>query len=221
MSAAFALVARDVRMAWRHPNEIATILAFFVIAASLFPFGIGPEPQILARVAIGIVWVTALLACLMSLDRLFQAEAEDGSLDLLVTAPAPLELLALAKVAAQWITTALPLIAISPIVATMLHLPADGYATLLLTLVLGTPGLSLFGGIGAALSVNARRGGALLALIVLPLTVPILIFAVAAVDAAIAGLSPRPHLFLLAGLSVFALTIAPFAMAASLRQAAE
>jgi heme exporter protein B len=221
MSAALALIARDLRLAWRHPHEIVTILAFFVVASSLFPFGIGPEPQILARVAMGIVWVVALLASLMSLERLFQAEADDGSLDLLVAAPAPLELLALAKVAAQWLTTALPLIATAPLVATMLQLPAEGFGTLMLTLILGTPGLSLFGGIGAALSVGARRGGALLALIVLPLVVPILIFAVAAVDAAVAGLSPRPHLLLLAGSSVFALTLAPFAMAAALRQAAE
>ncbi|MCM0021800.1 MAG: heme exporter protein CcmB, partial [Tagaea sp.] len=168
-----------------------------------------------------IVWVVALLASLLSLERLFQAEADDGSLDLLVASPAPLELLALGKVAAQWLTTALPLIATAPLVATMLQLSPEGLATLMLTLILGTPGLSLFGGIGAALSVGARRGGALLALIVLPLVVPILIFAVAAVDAAIAGLSPRPHLLLLAGLSVFALTVAPFAMAAALRQAVE
>jgi heme exporter protein B len=221
MNAALALIARDIRLAWRHPHEIVTILAFFVVAASLFPFGIGPEPQILARVSMGVVWVVALLASLLSLERLFQAEADDGSLDLMVLAPAPLELLALAKVVAQWLTTALPLIAVAPLVATMLQLPAEGFATLMLTLILGTPGLSLFGGIGAALSVGARRGGALLALIVLPLVVPILIFAVAAVDASIAGLSPRPHLFLLAGLSVFALTLAPFAMAASLRQATE
>jgi heme exporter protein B len=221
MNAALALIARDIRLAWRHPHEIVTILAFFVVASSLFPFGIGPEPQILARVSMGVVWVVALLASLLSLERLFQAEADDGSLDLMVLAPAPLELLALAKVVAQWLTTALPLIAVAPLVATMLQLPAEGFATLMLTLILGTPGLSLFGGIGAALSVGARRGGALLALIVLPLVVPILIFAVAAVDASIAGLSPRPHLFLLAGLSVFALTLAPFAMAASLRQATE
>ncbi len=221
MNAAFALIARDLRLAWRHPHEIVTILAFFVVASSLFPFGIGPEPQILARIAMGVVWVVALLATLVSLERLFQAEADDGSLDLLAGSPAPLELLTLAKVAAQWLTTAVPLIATAPIVATMLQLPPEGYATLMLTLILGTPGLSLFGGIGAALSVGARRGGALLALIVLPLVIPILIFAVAAVDAAIAGLSPRPHLFLLAGLSVFALTLAPFAMAAALRQAVE
>ena len=221
MNAAYALVARDVRLALRTPAETLTILAFFAIAATLFAFGIGPEPQALARVATGIVWVVALLACLMSLDRLFQSEADDGGLDQLVLAPAPLELLVLAKCLAQWLTTALPLIVVSPVVATMLNLPDAAYGTLLLSLLLGTPALSLFGAIGAALSVGARKGGALLALIVLPLYVPVLIFAVAAVEAAVAGLSPRPHLFLLAGLGVFALTLAPFAAAAALRQASE
>jgi heme exporter protein B len=221
MNAAFALIVRDVKLALRTPAETLTILAFFVIAATLFAFGIGPEPQVLARVAVGIVWVVALLACLLSLDRLFQSEADDGSLEQLVLAPAPLELLALAKCAAQWLTTALPLIVVSPLVAMMLQLPAEAYGTLLATLVLGTPTLSLMGGIGAALSVGARKGGALLALIVLPLYVPVLIFSVAAVEAAVAGLPVRPHLFLLSGLGMFALTLAPFAMAASLRQASE
>jgi heme exporter protein B len=221
MNAAFALIVRDVKLALRTPAETLTILAFFVIAATLFAFGIGPEPQVLARVAVGIVWVVALLACLLSLDRLFQSEADDGSLEQLVLAPAPLELLALAKCAAQWLTTALPLIVVSPLVAMMLQLPAEAYGTLLATLVLGTPTLSLMGGIGAALSVGARKGGALLALIVLPLYVPVLIFSVTAVEAAVAGLPVRPHLFLLSGLGMFALTLAPFAMAASLRQASE
>jgi heme exporter protein B len=221
MNAAFALIVRDVKLALRTPAETLTILAFFVIAATLFAFGIGPEPQVLARVAVGIVWVVALLACLLSLDRLFQSEADDGSLEQLVLAPAPLELLALAKCTAQWLTTALPLIVVSPLVAMMLQLPAEAYGTLLATLVLGTPTLSLMGGIGAALSVGARKGGALLALIVLPLYVPVLIFSVAAVEAAVAGLPVRPHLFLLSGLGMFALTLAPFAMAASLRQASE
>lgn len=221
MSAALALVARDVRLALRTSAETLTILAFFVIAATLFAFGIGPEPQALARVATGIVWVVALLACLISLDRLFQAEADDGSLDQLVLAPAPLELLVLAKCLAQWLTTALPLVVVSPLVATMLQLSPHGYATLLASLLLGTPSLTLFGAVGAALAVGARKGGALLALIVLPLYVPVLIFAVAAVEASIAGLSPRPHLFLLAGLAVFALTLAPFAASAALRQASE
>lgn len=221
MNAALALVARDVRLALRTPAETLTILAFFVIAATLFAFGIGPEPQALARVATGIVWVVALLACLISLDRLFQAEADDGSLDQLVLAPAPLELLVLAKCLAQWLTTALPLVVVSPLVATMLQLSPHGYATLLASLLLGTPSLTLFGAVGAALAVGARKGGALLALIVLPLYVPVLIFAVAAVEASIAGLSPRPHLFLLAGLAVFALTLAPFAASTALRQASE
>lgn len=221
MNAALALIARDIRLALRTPAETLTILAFFVIAATLFAFGIGPEPQVLARVAVGIVWVVALLAGLLSLDRLFQAESDDGSLELLVLAPAPLELLALAKCAAQWLTTFVPLILISPLVATMLQLPGDAYVTLLATLLIGTPTLSLLGGIGAALAVGARKGGALLALIVLPLYVPVLIFAVAAVEASVAGLSARPHLFLLGGLRFFAVTLAPFAMAVSLRQASE
>jgi heme exporter protein B len=221
MNAALALIARDAKLALRTPAETLTILAFFVIAATLFAFGIGPEPQVLARVAVGIVWVTALLAGLLSLDRLFQAEADDGSLELLVLAPASLELLALAKCAAQWLTTFVPLILVSPLVATMLQLPADAYATLLVTLLIGTPTLSLFGGIGAALAVGARKGGALLALVVLPLYVPVLIFAVAAVEASVAGLPVRPHLFLLGGLAFFALTLSPFAMAAALRQASE
>jgi len=219
MNAALALVARDLRLALRNVGETLTVLAFFVVAATLFPFGIGPEPQILARVAVGIVWVVALLASLLPLERLFQAEADDGGLEQLLLAPAPLELLALAKCAALWVTTGLPLVLLSPLVALMLQLPDEGYRVLLASLLLGTPSLALMGGIGAALSVGARKGGALLALIVLPLLIPVLIFAVAAVEAQIAGLSPRPHLFLLAGLAVFSLTIAPFAMAASLRQA--
>jgi heme exporter protein B len=220
MSAAFALLRRDLSLALRNVGETLTVLAFFVIAATLFPFGIGPEPQILARVATGIVWVVALLASLLPLERLFQAEADEGGLDQLLLAPAPLEALALAKCAALWIGSALPLIAVSPIVATMLQLPSEAYGTLLASLLLGTPSLALLGGIGAALAVGARKGSALLALIVLPLAIPVLIFAVAAVEAQIGGLSVRPHLFLLAGFAVFWLTVAPFAMAAALRQAA-
>ena len=220
MSAAFALLRRDLSLALRNVGETLTVLAFFVIAATLFPFGIGPEPQILARVATGIVWVVALLASLLPLERLFQAEADEGGLDQLLLAPAPLEALVLAKCAALWIGSAVPLIAVSPIVAAMLQLPSEAFGTLLASLLLGTPSLALLGGIGAALAVGARKGSALLALIVLPLAIPVLIFAVAAVEAQIAGLSVRPHLFLLAGFAVFWLTVAPFAMAAALRQAA-
>ncbi|MCA3262253.1 MAG: heme exporter protein CcmB [Telmatospirillum sp.] len=220
MSATLALLRRDLSLALRNVGETLTVLAFFVIAATLFPFGIGPEPQILARVATGIVWVVALLASLLPLERLFQSEADEGGLDQLLLAPAPLEALVLAKCAALWIGSALPLIAVSPIVATMLQLPTEAYGTLLASLLLGTPSLALLGGIGAALAVGARKGSALLALIVLPLAIPVLIFAVAAVEAQIGGLSVRPHLFLLAGFAVFWLTVAPFAMAAALRQAA-
>jgi heme exporter protein B len=220
MSAAFALLRRDLSLGLRNVGETLTVLAFFVIAATLFPFGIGPEPQILARVATGIVWVVALLASLLPLERLFQAEADEGGLDQLLLAPAPLEALVLAKCAALWIGSAVPLIAVSPIVAAMLQLPSEAFGTLLASLLLGTPSLALLGGIGAALAVGARKGSALLALIVLPLAIPVLIFAVAAVEAQIAGLSVRPHLFLLAGFAVFWLTVAPFAMAAALRQAA-
>ncbi len=220
MSAALALLRRDLSLALRNVGETLTVLAFFVIAATLFPFGIGPEPQILARVATGIVWVVALLASLLPLERLFQSEADEGGLDQLLLAPAPLEALVLAKCAALWIGSAVPLIAVSPIVATMLQLPSEAYGTLIASLLLGTPSLALLGGIGAALAVGARKGSALLALIVLPLAIPVLIFAVAAVEAQIGGLSVRPHLFLLAGFAVFWLTVAPFAMAAALRQAA-
>ena len=220
MSAALALLRRDLALGLRNLGETLTVLAFFVIAATLFPFGIGPEPQILARVATGIVWVVALLASLLPLERLFQSEADEGGLDQLLLAPAPLEALALAKCAALWIGNALPLIAVSPIVAAMLQLPSEAYGTLIASLLLGTPSLALLGGIGAALAVGARKGSALLALIVLPLAIPVLIFAVAAVEAQIGGLSVRPHLFLLAGFAVFWLTVAPFAMAAALRQAA-
>ncbi|MFN8703808.1 MAG: heme exporter protein CcmB [Rhodospirillales bacterium] len=220
MSAAFALLRRDLSLSLRTGGETLSVLGFFVIAATLFPFGIGPEPQILARVATGIVWVVALLASLLPLERLFQAEADEGGLDQLLLAPAPLEALVLAKCAALWIGSAVPLIAVSPIVAAMLQLPSEAFGTLLASLLLGTPSLALLGGIGAALAVGARKGSALLALIVLPLAIPVLIFAVAAVEAQIAGLSVRPHLFLLAGFAVFWLTVAPFAMAAALRQAA-
>jgi heme exporter protein B len=215
-----AIIARDLRLAWRAPADSGTVIAFFVLAVILFPFGVGPEPQILARIAVGIIWVTALLACLLSLERLFQLEAEDGSLDLLVLSPAPLELLVFGKCVAHWLTTGLPLIAVSPLLALLLNLHVDGYAALLLALALGTPTLSLIGAIGAGLTLGTRRGGALLPLLVLPLYIPVLIFGVAAVEAAVAGLPARPHLLLLGGLLALGLPLAPIATAAALRQAA-
>lgn len=221
MSGVLALLRRDLRLALRTPAESATVVLFFVLAAMLFPLGIGPEPNLLALVAGGVIWVMALLASLLSFERLFQLDAEDGSIDLIALSPAPLELLVLGKCVAHWLVTGLPLVIVSPLLGLFLNLPVEAYPVLLLALALGTPTLSLIGAIGAALTLGARRGGVLLALLILPLYIPVLIFGVAAVEAAIAGLTPRPHLFLLGGMLALSLSMAPFASAAAIRQALE
>jgi heme exporter protein B len=221
MSAVLALMRRDLRLALRTPGDSATVVLFFVLACVLFPLGIGPEPNILARVATGVIWVMALLASLLSFERLFQLDAEDGSLDLIALSPAPLEFLVLGKCAAHWLITGLPLIVVSPLLGVLLNLPAEAYLTLLAALALGTPIVSLIGAIGAALTLGARRGGVLLPLLILPLYVPVLIFGVAAVEASVAGLSPRPHLLLLGGILALSLPLGPFAGAAAVRQALE
>jgi heme exporter protein B len=215
------ILLRDLRLAFRQGMDAFMAVTFFVIAGALFPLGVGPEPAVLARIAGGVIWVTALLAVLLSLDRLFQQDFDDGSLDLLVLAPMPLEATVMAKAAAHWLTTGLPLIAASPVLAVLLNLPAAGYPVLLAAMALGTPSLSLIGAIGAALSLGARRGGVLMSLLVLPLYVPVLIFGVAAVDAATLGLSAQPHLLLLGAILAAALPLAPWAAAAALRQATE
>ncbi|HEX6978003.1 MAG TPA: heme exporter protein CcmB [Alphaproteobacteria bacterium] len=221
MTSALALLRRDLRLALRTPGDSATVVLFFVLTAVLFPLGVGPEPNILARIAVGVIWVTALLASLLSFDRLFQLDAEDGSLDLIALAPAPLELLVLAKCVAHWLVTGLPLIIVSPLLAVFLNLPGEGYPVLLLALAIGTPTLSLVGAIGAGLTLGARRGGVLLPLLVLPLYVPVLVFGVAAIEAAVAGLPARPHLLILGGLLALSLPLAPVATAAAIRQALE
>ena len=217
----FAIVGRDLRLAGRWGSDTVMVLVFYVLAVILFPFGIGPETAILTRVAAGIVWVTALLAAMLSLERLFLADFEDGSLDGLALTPLLLEAVVLAKCLAHWLTTGLPLVAVAPLLAMLLNLEPAGYATLLLAMLIGTPTLSLIGAIGAALALGARRGGALLSLLVLPLYVPVLIFGVAAVDAAIAGLSAEPHLLILAAFFLAALALSPWATAAAVRQALE
>ncbi|MGQ0662299.1 MAG: heme exporter protein CcmB [Pseudomonadota bacterium] len=217
MTAFLAIVGRDLRLAWRAPGDSLTAVLFFVLCGVILPLGVGPEPEMLARISTGIVWVTALLACLLSLDRLFQQEAEDGSLELIVLAPAPLELLVLGKCLAHWMTTGLPLIAASLPMGLLLNLPGDGYLMLWLSLLLGTPTLSLIGAVGAGLTLGARRGGVLLPLLVLPLYIPVLVFGVAAVEAAITGLAARPHLLALGGLLALGLPLAPVATAAALR----
>ena len=196
-------------------------VGFFVIAATLIPLGVGPEPEVLARIAAGLVWVMALLAALLSLDRLFQADYEDGSLDLLLLAPGQAEVMVLGKVAAHWLTTGLPLILCVPLLALLLRLPLEALPSLLAAMLLGTPVLSLLGAVGAALALGARRGGALTSLLVLPLYVPVLIFGVAAPEAAVADLAIRPHLLILGGLFSAALALSPFAAASALRLAAE
>jgi heme exporter protein B len=221
MSIFLAVLRRDLRLALRSPAESLMTVGFFVIAATLIPFGVGPEAEVLARIAAGLVWVMALLAALLSLDRLFQSDFEDGSLDLLLLSPGQAEVMVLGKVAAHWLTTGLPLIVTVPLLALLLQLPLVALPALLAAMFLGTPVLSLLGAVGAALALGARRGGALTSLLVLPLFVPVLIFGVAAPEAAVADLAIRPHLLILGGLLVAALVLSPWASAAALRLAAE
>ena len=221
MSGFAALLTRDLRLAFRQGGDVANVVAFFALAVILFPFGVGPDPDLLARIAAGVLWVTALLAALLSLERLFDADYQDGSLEALSLMPVPLEIQVLAKCAAHWLTTGLPLTIIAPLLALVLHFDAAGYPALIAALLLGTPVLSLIGAIGAALTLGARRAGVLLSLLILPLYIPVLIFGVAASEAAALGLESRPHLLLLAALLAGSLALAPWAAAAALRQALE
>ena len=221
MSAFLTMVRRDLNLAFRQGFDSLMVVTFFIIAVVLFPFGVGPEPNTLARIAAGTIWVAALLASMLSLERLFQTDYEDGSLELLALAPVPLEVTVLAKVAAHWITTGLPLIVTAPLLAVLMQLPDAGYLVLIGALALGTPALSLIGAVGAALILGSRRGGVLLSLLVLPLYIPVLIFGVSAVDAAIVDMTVRPHLLILGAMFVGALALTPWAAAAALRQALE
>ena len=216
-----AIIGRDLRLAWRQGSDTLMVLVFFVLTVILFPFGVGPSPETLSRIAPGILWVTALLASMLSLERMFAADYEDGALEWLALAPVPLELTVLGKCLAHWLTTGLPLVVAAPVLGLLLNLDAGGYGAMILAMALGTPALTLIGAIGAALTLGARRGGVLLSLLVLPLYIPVLIFGVGSVDAAIFGLGATPRLLILAGFSLFALALAPFAAAAALRQALE
>ncbi len=219
LSAALVVVGRELRLAFRHGLDSLMALVFFVLAVILFPFGVGPEADLLARIAGGVIWVAALLAALLALDRLFQADYEDGTLELLALGPAPLFIIALAKIAAHWLITGAPLLIAAPVLALILHLDARAYGALLASLALGTPVLSLIGGVGAALVLGTRRAGVLLALLVLPLYIPVLIFGVAAVDAAGLGFPVRPHLLILTAFLLAAVVLAPWAAGAALREA--
>jgi heme exporter protein B len=221
MAPFFGLVRRDLRLSFRQGGEIGLVLGFFVLAVVLFPFGVGPEPELLRRIGAGIIWVAALLAAVISLDRLFAADHADGSLDLIALSPLPLEAAVLAKALAHWLTTGLPLTVLSPLLAIFVQLDPGALPILMLGLLIGSPVLSLFGTIAAALTLGARRPGVLVSLLVLPLYLPPLIFGTGAVEASLTAESGHADLLLLAAMSVAAIPLSPLAAAAALRQALE
>lgn len=216
-AAFFSILKRDLTLAYRHRAEIINPLLFFIIVVSLFPLAISPESKLLRIIAPGVIWVAALLAAMLSLDNLFRSDFEDGTLEQLALTVHALPLLVLAKVCAHWLITGLPLILLAPLLGVLLFLPHDAMLTLVLTLVLGTPILSLVGAIGVALTVGLRRGGILLSLLVLPLYIPVLIFASNAVTVASSGFPVAGQLYFLAALFTLSLTLSPFATAAALR----
>jgi len=212
-----ALLARDLRLAVRAGGGFGLGLAFFLIVVTLVPFGVGPRTQLLAAIAPGILWLGALLACLLSLDRIFALDWEDGSLDLLATAPLPMEGAVSVKALAHWLTTGLPLVLAAPVFALLLSLPAAGYGPMVLSLLLGTPALSVIGTFGAALTVGLKRGGLLLSLLVLPLYMPTLIFGAEMARRGAEGLDYSTPLLMLAGITCGTIALLPFASAAVLR----
>ncbi|MGR3570372.1 heme exporter protein CcmB [Brevirhabdus sp.] len=212
-----SLLLRDLRLAVRAGGGFGLGLAFFLIIAVLMPFAVGPDARILSRIAPGILWTGALLSCLLSLDRMFQLDYEDGSLDLLATSPLPLEGAVALKALAHWLTTGLPLTLVAPVLGVMLNLPGAGYPWLLISLGVGTPALSLIGAFGAALTVGLRRGGLLLSLLVLPLYVPTLIFGAETLRRGAEGLPTQTALLFLGALTLGALALLPPAAALALR----
>lgn len=211
------VVRRELMIAFRRQAEIFNPLWFFIIVITLFPLGVGPEPNLLARIAPGIVWVAALLAALLSMERLFRDDYVDGSLEQMLMMPTPLPVLAFAKMVAHWFLTGVPLLLISPLLAILLSLDWATWKAVVLTLLLGTPTLSFLGSIGVALTVGLRKGGVLLSLLILPLYIPVLIFATSAIDAASLGMPYNGQLALLGAMLAGSATLSPFAVAASLR----
>lgn len=212
-----ALLLRDLKLATRAGGGFGLGLAFFLIVCTLVPFGVGPQAEMLSRIAPGILWVGALLACLLSLDRVFALDFEDGSLDLLATAPLPLEGAVAIKAAAHWSTTGLPLVVAAPLFGMLLHLPAQAVPYLLISLLIGTPALSMLGAFGAAITVGLRRGGLLLSLLVLPLYVPTLLFGAEAVRRGAAGMDATTPLVFQAAITLLTCALIPFAAAAAIR----
>ena len=211
------VIARDLTLAWRRRADVFTSMIFFVIVASLFPLGIGPEPKLLLAIGPGVVWVAALLASMLALSRLFASDYADGTLEQMLLSTTPLSVIVIAKVIAHWIAANLLLVLIAPLLGLQFGLPGEALAVLALALALGTPSLSLIGAIGAALTLGLRGGGVLLALLVLPLYAPVLILGSLAVEATAAGLAAQPYLLLLAALSIAALSLAPWAVSVALR----
>lgn len=211
------VVARDLMLAWRQRADVLSTLFFFVIVVSLFPLGIGPETQLLRSIAPGTVWVAALLASMLSLNRVFANDYHDGTLEQMLLTPQPLYLVVLGKVLAQWLVSEVPLVLIAPLIGVQFGLSSDTLLVLFISLLIGTPILSLIGSIGAALTLGLRGGGVLVALLVLPLYIPVLIFGAGAVDATIIGIDPAANIYLLSAMLVLSLVFAPWATAAALR----
>jgi heme exporter protein B len=217
---ALALLVRDVRLAWREGGAIGVALGFYLVVVAITPFGLGPDLNLLARVAPGMLWVALLLAALLSADRIFHNDYEDGTLDVLATGPLPLPIVAAVKALAHWLTTGVPLALLAPVLGLLLNLPLDAMPLLVLAMLAGTPAVSFIAAIGAGLTLGLRRSGLLLALLVLPLYVPVLIFGVSTVSMAIAGPgSPWPPFLMLIALSLASIVLAPLAAAAALRTA--
>ncbi len=217
LKAFYYLLIRDLRLAFRSRHELANPLIFFVLVVTLFPLAVTPSEDSLRVMAPGVIWVSALLSVLLSLDRLFKQDYEDGSLDQLMLSPNPLVILVLAKVSAHWLLTGLPLVLIAPLLGLFMYVPDEALGVLVLSLLLGTPVLSLVGAIGVSLTVAVNRGGVLLSLIILPLYIPVLIFGANAVDVAGDGLSVRGQMLFLGAMLALALSLAPLATAVALR----
>jgi heme exporter protein B len=217
LRAFYYLLLRDLRLALRNRHELANPLIFFILVVSLFPLAVTPTPEVLQAMAPGVIWVSALLAVLLSLDRLFKQDYDDGSLDQLMLSPNPLMILVFAKVTAHWLLTGLPLVIVAPLLGLFMAMPADAVMVLIYSLLLGTPILSLIGAIGVSLTVAVNRGGVLLSLIVLPLYIPILIFGANAVDVAMDGLSVKGQLYFLAAVLALTISLAPLATSVALR----
>lgn len=213
------ITLRDIKISWAGGSTSSMVVAFFIIVVTLFPLGVGPELNMLSRISVGVIWVAALLACLLSLDRIFQADFEDGTLDQYALCPLSLEWLVLAKALAHWLTTSLPLILITPLLGILMNMDDAAYWPLIYAMLLGTPALSLIGTIGASLTVSLKRGGVLLSLLILPLYVPVLIFGVMSVKAMTIGNGGYTTLMILGAVTLFSIAITPWAAAAAIRLA--